>query len=94
MKRRDLLKALGAAGAGLVVGVPLSGCQPFGEETPVTIGDGVAFNAFLRITPSNEIHFYQPRAEMGQGVRTGLTILIAEGAVGRAGSYSTAPCGR
>ena len=79
MKRRDLLKALGAVGAGLVVGVPLSGCQPFGEETPVTIGDGVAFNAFLRITPSNEIHFYQPRAEMGQGVRTGLTILIAEG---------------
>lgn len=79
MKRRDLLKAIGAASAGLVVGVPLSGCQPFAAGTLEAVEGAVAFNAFLRITPTNEIHFYQPRAEMGQGVRTGLTVLIAEG---------------
>ena len=78
MKRRSLLKLAGAAGAGLVVGWPLSACRPFGEDQPQSVDGAVQFNAFIQITPTNEIHFYQPRAEMGQGVTTGLTTLVAE----------------
>jgi CO/xanthine dehydrogenase Mo-binding subunit len=74
--RRQWLKAMGAGGLGLVVGIPLSGCSST-ADLPHAEG-GASLGAFLQIAPDNSVHFYQPRAEMGQGVYTGMTTLIAE----------------
>lgn len=76
--RRGFLQTAGVAGGGLVVGVSLAGCG--GSSVPVFIGEpgSLVPNAFLEITPENLIRFVCPRDEMGQGVTTGLTTLIAE----------------
>ena len=74
--RRRWLQTMGGAGAGLVAALPLSGCS----STPAYVGDGAGagLGGFIQITPQNTVHFYQPRAEMGQGVYTGMTTLVAE----------------
>ena len=74
--RRDFLKLLGAGGA-LVVTVPLAGCASSPSRSE-QLGQGGLANAFIRITPASDIEFYLPRAEMGQGVVQGLTVLVAE----------------
>ena len=76
--RRHFLKTTGVAGGGLVVGVSLAGCG--GASLPAFSGapGSLVPNAFLEITPENLFRFMCPRDEMGQGVTTGLTTLIAE----------------
>jgi len=78
MRRRTLLKAFGVAGGGLIVGVPLYRFLNPVPPPPKMAKAGYVPNAFLQITPDNQIHFYQPRDEMGQGVIVGMTTLIAE----------------
>ncbi|MGV6807010.1 MAG: molybdopterin cofactor-binding domain-containing protein, partial [bacterium] len=77
VSRRTFLKSAGIVGGGLIIGVSLTGCgsRPLPIES---INGSFVPNAFLQITPDNEIIFYCPRDEMGQGVTTGLTTLIAE----------------
>jgi isoquinoline 1-oxidoreductase subunit beta len=75
--RRRWLQALGVVGGGLVVGVPLSACSS-APELPALAGEGAQLGAFVQIRPDNQVHFYQPRAEMGQGVYSGMTSLLAE----------------
>ena len=77
VSRRRFLKASGVAGGGLVVGFTLTGCSSSAPPVVRLEGDFVP-NAFLQITPENHFRFYCPRDEMGQGVNTGLTTLVAE----------------
>ena len=74
--RRKFLRTTGVASGGLVIGVSLAGCG--GASVPALTGAPGLPNAFLEITPENLIRFVCPRDEMGQGVTTGLTTLIAE----------------
>ncbi|HKI73185.1 MAG TPA: molybdopterin cofactor-binding domain-containing protein, partial [Pseudomonadales bacterium] len=77
LSRRKFLKTTGLVGGGLIVGFALPGCSP--AKLPVdTIAGSFIPNAFIQITPDNAIRFYCPRAEMGQGVTTGLGTLVAE----------------
>ena len=73
--RRDFLKTLGIVGSGLIVEVSLSGCATRLPDAP---DDNFQPNAWLQITPQNDIIFYLHSVEMGQGTMTGLTTLIAE----------------
>ena len=74
--RRNFLKVTAMAGAGLIIGFPLSSCAIAGGDKE----EELAFqpDAFLQLTPDNQVYFYLPRSEMGQGVYTGLACLIAE----------------
>ncbi|WDE07011.1 xanthine dehydrogenase family protein molybdopterin-binding subunit [Thalassomonas viridans] len=77
--RRNFLKYTAMAGAGLVIGLPLSSCAIAGSGKSGKGGSkGFQPDAFLQLTPDNQVHFYLPRSEMGQGTYTGLTDLIAE----------------
>lgn len=77
ISRRKFLRATGISGGGLVLGFSLAGCTP--GELPLVLSDnGFVPNAFLQITPDNNVCFYCPRDEMGQGVTTGLATLIGE----------------
>lgn len=75
--RRTFLKVAGLSGGGLVIGISLTGC---GTDKPAIIDqkDVLTPNAFLQISAQNEVLFHCPRDEMGQGVTTGLTTIIAE----------------
>jgi isoquinoline 1-oxidoreductase/isoquinoline 1-oxidoreductase beta subunit len=75
--RRQFLKLAGLTGGGLVLGVSLTGCAS--DSRPFTPERGaLASDAFLQITPDNDIRFYLPRDEMGQGIYMGLATLVAE----------------
>ncbi|NIB42209.1 molybdopterin-dependent oxidoreductase [Pseudomaricurvus alkylphenolicus] len=76
--RRNFLKLLGFTGGGLVLGVPLvAGCAASTRDHN-SKDKGFTPSSFLQITEDNEIHFYLPQDEMGQGIYTGLTTLVAE----------------
>jgi len=78
LSRRRFLKTSAQAGGGLIVAMHLPGCA-FGGALPIDVADdGFVPNAFLQITQNNEIIFYCPSDEMGQGIRTGLATVIGE----------------
>src|SRR5690606_16716713 len=73
--RRDFLKTLGIVSTGLVIEISLSGCS---TRLPNATDTAFQPNAWLQITPDNQIVFYLCSVEMGQGTMTGMTTLIAE----------------
>ena len=80
MKRRTwILSALGATGA-LVVGW---GAMPprsrmGSPENMLATKDAVALNGWIKIAQDGSVVLAMPRSEMGQGVYTGLSMLVAE----------------
>lgn len=76
LTRRTLLKAAGAGGALLMsVQLPLLATKAFAAP------EGAAratFNAVVRIGSDDVVTLVMPRAEMGQGVYTALSMMIAE----------------
>lgn len=72
--RRDFLKLGALAGGGLVLGIGLGGCSK-----PAALGTaGGQPVAWLRIAGDDTITMLVDKSEMGQGVYTALTQLLAE----------------
>jgi isoquinoline 1-oxidoreductase subunit beta len=76
LSRRDFLKTSGTISGGLLIGIALPGCKPAARATGET--KYLEPNAWLRIGTDDTITFYCDKSEMGQGVYTSLTMLIAE----------------
>lgn len=80
LSRRNFLQAMGAGG-GLLIGsgFVVGSSQVLAVDAKPTQGAGVPlFNAFLKITPDNKVTIVVKHLDMGQGVSTGLTSLVAE----------------
>lgn len=77
VSRRGFLKGSAMLGGGLVVAFVIPGGHrfAFGAENQ---GEVFAPNAFLRIGNDNSVTVLLGHSEMGQGIWTGLTMLIAE----------------
>ena len=75
--RRSFLKGSALLGAGLVVAFVIPGGNRFAQAAMATDAD-FAPNAFLRIAPDGTVTMLIGHSEMGQGIWTGLTMLIAE----------------
>jgi isoquinoline 1-oxidoreductase beta subunit len=71
--RRDMLRTAALAAPVLVIGIPFS---PVLGATPATAS--FSPNAFLTMDQAGTIVLALPKTEMGQGVYTSLTMLIAE----------------
>jgi isoquinoline 1-oxidoreductase beta subunit len=80
MKRRTwILSALGASGALLVGWGMLPARSRLGTpQTMLPIAGDVALNGWLKIAADGSVILAMPRSEMGQGVHTGLAMLVAE----------------
>lgn len=80
MNRRSLLLGgLTATGALLVGWGALPPRSRLGSAArAVADGGAVALNGWLTVTPDGVVHLAMPRSEMGQGVHTALTMLVAE----------------
>lgn len=77
-RRTFLLSGLAAAG-GLAVGVSFGADKaPAMPPYPHASSTDLQPNAFLQVTPDNKIIFQFHKAEMGQGIMTGLVTLVAE----------------
>ncbi len=74
--RRDFLRICGVSGAGLILAVyvPAGRFTVREEDDPTVFAPG----AFLRVDTSGIATITVPRSEMGQGVFTSLTMLVAE----------------
>ncbi|WP_223441804.1 MULTISPECIES: xanthine dehydrogenase family protein molybdopterin-binding subunit [Pseudomonas] len=77
LSRRGFLRGSAVLGGGLVVAFAMPGAHRFamGAENQ---GNVFAPNAFLRIGNDNSVTVLLGHSEMGQGIWTGLTMLIAE----------------
>ncbi len=74
VSRRGFLIGSAVVGGGLVIGLNLRDAPPLPN---IRTGSFVP-NAWLQITPTGEVIFQLPKSEMGQGIHTSLTTLIAE----------------
>ncbi len=81
VSRRNFLKKAGISGGGLVLGVALPAASAFAEKAPAWMKSSSAdktLNVFIQINPENIIKIIAHRSEMGQGIRTGLTQVVAD----------------
>src|SRR3954471_4803605 len=73
--RRNFVKVGAAIGGGLLV----STYVPFGELLAAeTAPSDFSPNAFVTISPSGAVTIIAPNSEMGQGIKTGLPMIVAE----------------
>jgi isoquinoline 1-oxidoreductase beta subunit len=89
VSRRDFLRVVPAAGAGLVIGFRLGGhsaaaakgaVAATGNAATAPPAAGAAFspNAWIQIAPDGVVTLWVAKSEMGQGVRTALPMILAE----------------
>ena len=80
MKRRTwILSALGTTGALVVGWGVLPARSRMGSATSMLPSAGdVALNGWIKIAQNGQVILAMPRSEMGQGVHTGLSMLVAE----------------
>jgi isoquinoline 1-oxidoreductase subunit beta len=83
VSRRKFVTVLAAAGGGLLLGYRAEGAERAASTataaaTPGTTSASFAPNAFIRIAPDGGVALIMPQAEMGQGVYTSLSMLLAE----------------
>jgi len=76
MNRRSFMKLTGLAGGGLVLGGMSVGAS---KKAFAQAGDDVAtLSAYVQIKPDGRITLFSKNPECGQGIKTGLPLIIAE----------------
>lgn len=81
LKRRHFVLGTVAAISGLVVAWSASPMRPrlMGDEPlPTTTPGQVALNGWVKVSPDNTVTLMMAAAEMGQGIHTGLAMLLAD----------------
>lgn len=77
INRRAFLVNGAAAGAGLIIGVRLPETLLFAQEHKKKPAPN-PFVAYIHVKPSGQISLIVAKSEMGQGIRTGLAMCLAE----------------
>src|ERR1700734_632693 len=75
LTRRTMLKATAAAGGGLILSVSI---PRLNAAIAAESNADFAPNAFVRIDPDGKVTFIIPQVEMGQGIYTALSMILAE----------------
>ena len=76
VNRREFLKKSAAGGAGLVIGFYLPGKYEALAGTPPK--DPTAINAWVQVAPDDTVKLLIDKSEMGQGISTALTMILAD----------------
>jgi isoquinoline 1-oxidoreductase beta subunit len=74
--RREFLKKSAAGSAGLVIGLYLPG--KYEGRAGVAPKKGTPVNAWVQIAPDDSVTLLIDKSEMGQGISTALTMILAE----------------
>jgi isoquinoline 1-oxidoreductase beta subunit len=77
VSRRSLLQAGAAFGGGLLIGITLLGSETAVARAREADKESIP-NAFIRISPDDTVTLIMPSVEMGQGVYTSMSMLLAE----------------
>jgi CO/xanthine dehydrogenase Mo-binding subunit len=73
LDRRQFLKVTGVAGSGLLLGVYIPD-RPFNPDPSAPLQP----NVFVRVDPDGGVAIWVGKADMGQGVRTSLPMIVAD----------------
>ncbi len=73
LDRRQFLKITGVAGSGLLLGVYIPD-RPFNPDPSAPLQP----NVFVRVDPDGGVAIWVGKADMGQGVRTSLPMIVAD----------------
>lgn len=78
--RRKFMVRSSVAGAGLLVGLHLSGPALLSQESDKAEKKAPVnpFDAYIHVKPDGKISLIVAKSEMGQGIKTGLAMLLAE----------------
>jgi isoquinoline 1-oxidoreductase beta subunit len=78
VSRREFVTVLATAGGGLLLGYRVAGAQHAAVAATASPSPSFAPNAFIRIAADGGVTLIMPQAEMGQGVYTSMSMLLAE----------------
>lgn len=80
ISRRNFIAGSAVAGAGLVIGVRFSGAFLEGQESDKAKQKKTPnpFDAYIHVNPDGKISLIVAKSEMGQGIKTGLAMILAE----------------
>jgi len=80
VSRRHFLQLTALAGGGLMIGCgnSLSGGDQTSQPPDPVTGDPVPLGDFIRILPNNEITVLIGASDVGQGIATGIAMVVAE----------------
>ena len=81
ISRREFVVRGTAAGAGLLIGVRLAGATAYAaqEDAPgAKKAPPNPFVAYMHVKPDGQISLIVAKSEMGQGIKTGLAMILAE----------------
>jgi isoquinoline 1-oxidoreductase subunit beta len=84
VSRRFFLSATVAAGGGLLIGYSLPSPAPIidvvraASENKISTSSDIPLNAWIRISPNDEVTLISSQSEMGQGIMTTLPAVLAE----------------
>ena len=78
INRRVLLKTSVLAGTGFAIGIGFDPLTSFAVETSASATKAADLGLWIRITADGTITLIAPSSEMGQGVNTSLSMIIAE----------------
>src|SRR5499427_7786663 len=80
ISRRKFIAGSAAAGAGILIGVRFSGAVLAGQESEKAQEKKAPnpFEAYVHVKPDGKISLIVAKSEMGQGIKTGLAMILAE----------------
>ena len=78
LDRRQFIKVSALAGGGLLVGTYLRFGESVADAASVPVAENFAPNVFVSIAPNGAVSIVAPNSEMGQGIKTGLPMIVAE----------------
>jgi len=80
ISRRTFVAQGTIAGAGLLIGVRFSGVKTFAQENEKAQKKPAVnpFDAYIQVRPDGKISLIVAKSEMGQGIKTGLAMILAE----------------
>ena len=78
LDRRSFVRLALGTGAGLVIGGLIESVPAGAETAAASNADGGVFTPFVRISPDNVVTVLIKHQDMGQGVTTGLSTLVAD----------------
>lgn len=78
LDRRGFIKVGAAIGGGLLVSAYYVPLGELAEQSPGFAPGDTSLNAFITISPAGAITIVAPNSEMGQGIKTGLPMIVAE----------------
>jgi len=80
ISRRKFIAASAVAGTGIMIGVRFSGSVLAGQESEKVKEKKAPnpFEAYVHVKPDGKISLIVAKSEMGQGIKTGLAMILAE----------------